>query len=120
MIRLLALVLALCLTMGCGDGTNEGDDMKATLVWSPNTETDLASYLVYRSVAGAPFALLATVPKGTTTYTDDPLPLIDGDVAYYLTAKDQSGNESLHSLTVVRTINAIPPQAPTGLSVVVS
>lgn len=93
---------------------------KATLAWDPNKEADFASYLIYRSVAGAPFAVLTTIPKGTTTYTDDPLPLIDGDVSYYLTAKDTSGNESLHSLTVVKTINTVPPAAPTGLTVVIS
>jgi large repetitive protein len=85
----------------------------ATLTWNANTETDLASYKVYRNGA-----LLATVLKGTTSYVDT-APL-EGTDSYNLTAVDTSGNESAHSVSVSITINTVPPQAPTGLVVVVT
>lgn len=93
--------------------------MKATLTWTANTEADLAGYKVYRSVDGGPLAFLVTVGK-VTTYVDDPLPNIDGDIGYALTALDLSGNESPKSITVIKSINAVPPQAPVGLNVVIS
>lgn len=91
---------------------------KATLTWNANAESDLAGYKIYRSVGTAPMTLLATVGK-VTTYVDDPLPAIDGDIGYALTAYDTAGNESVRSLTVTKTVNAIPPVAPTGLVVVI-
>jgi fibronectin type 3 domain-containing protein len=92
----------------------------AILTWNANTELDLASYRIYRKVGAAPFTLLATVPKPATTYTDSSLPLIDGDITYDLTAVDTTGNESAHSVSVTKTVNLVPPVAPTGLVVVIS
>lgn len=93
---------------------------KATLTWNPNTEPDLANYKIYRKVGSAVSAVLATVPKGTTTFVDDPLPAVDGDITYDLTAVDTSGNESAHSVAVTKTVNLVPPAAPSGLVVVIS
>lgn len=92
---------------------------KATLTWNANAEPDLAGYKVYRSVGTAPQSLLVTLGK-VTTYVDDPLPAIDGDIGYALTAFDTAGNESIKSLTVTKTVNAIPPVAPSGLAVAIT
>lgn len=92
----------------------------AVLNWTPNTEVDLASYRVYRKVGTGAFIVIATVLKGSNSYTDDPLPLVDADITYNLTAVDTSGNESAHSVNVVRTVNLIPPVAPVGLTVVIA
>jgi hypothetical protein len=94
--------------------------MKNTLTWNPSPEADLAGYKVYRSVGTGPLTLLNSVPKGTTTFVDDPIPNIDGDIGYALTAIDVAGNESIKSAVVVKTVNVVPPQAPTGLAVVTS
>jgi chitodextrinase len=83
----------------------------AVLTWTANTEVDLASYRVYRNGAR-----IATVLKGVTTYSDSLA--VDGDYTYDLTAVDTAGNESAHSITVTKTVNTNPPQAPTGLAVV--
>lgn len=91
----------------------------AILTWNANTEPDLKEYRIYRKVGAAALAQLAVVPKGTTTYTDTPLPVMDGDISYNLTAVDTSNNESAHSVTVTKTVNLVPPAAPVGLDVVI-
>jgi fibronectin type 3 domain-containing protein len=93
--------------------------MKATLTWNANTEADLAGYKIYRSIGTGPMTLLASVGK-VTTYVDDPLPNIDGDVGYAVTAVDTAGLESFKSATVTKAVNTVPPQAPTGLAVVIA
>lgn len=84
-----------------------------TLSWNANTESDLSVYKVYRNGA-----VIATVPKGTITYRDTLLS--DGVFVYDLTAVDMIGNESPHSSTVSKTVDTNPPQAPTGLTAVLS
>jgi hypothetical protein len=72
-----------------------------SMIWDPNTETDLAGYKVYRftpcgdALTGAPSVPLSSLAVlGTVnTYTDTTAP--DGvDVEYRVTAYDTSGNES--------------------------
>lgn len=92
----------------------------AILQWDANTETDLKEYKVYRQIGANALVLLATVAKPTVTYTDTPLPAIDGNIVYNLTAVDTSGNESPHSVSVTKTVNLVPPVAPSGLTVVLS
>ena len=72
-----------------------------TLTWdrSPDDgagEQDVAAYLLYGSTrfnrAGAGYALLATLPPGTTTFTDAGAGLGDRDMRFYrLVAKDIGG-----------------------------
>ena len=76
----------------------------ATLTWSPNTDTDLAGYKVYRATAsgayGAPLATLpATLQSNITTYVATGL---QSQTTYFfvLTAYDSAGNESLRSTEV--------------------
>ena len=87
-----------------------------TLTWTANTESDLKEYHVFRAIDGTAFTQLATVPKGTQTFSDTVS--ADGKYDYYLTAVDAGGLESPHSVTVSKTVNANPPAAPVGLVVV--
>lgn len=93
-----------------------------TLTWSPNTESDLAGYHVYRKLGSAPVKGIDTkintslIPKGTTTYAD--VVAVDGDFFYEVSAVDTAGNESAFSAAVDVVVNVVPPSAPTGLSVV--
>jgi hypothetical protein len=76
-----------------------------TLTWNPSAAPDLALYRVYASSTvnadfPAEYDLVAEVPKGTTTYTDDEFTLPDdfGTTYYYvITAVDTSDNESVPS-----------------------
>ena len=69
----------------------------AALTWNPNTETDIASYRVYRSTTPGVYAgALVTVPKPATTYVATGLSV--GTTYYFtITAVDSAGNESPHS-----------------------
>ena len=58
------------------------------VTWTPNTETDLAGYRVYRSLQ-----IIATVGRNTTIYADrDVVPATT--YSYLMTAFDRAGNES--------------------------
>ena len=90
----------------------------AILTWTANTEADLAGYKVYRGLDGATPTFLVSVGK-VTTWTDATLPSTGSKVDYYLTAFDNAGNESAHSVTVSKVYDANPPAAPVGLGVVI-
>lgn len=66
---------------------------KIRITWSPNAESDLAGYLVYRNGVA-----VAYTPKGTTTYTDTGL-LPATTYNYNVTAYDIAGNMSGFSAT---------------------
>lgn len=100
----------------------------ATLTWTPNTETDLAGYKVYRGngvCAIGPLQPLVvggvavSVVSPASTYTDTTVPIFDGSLCYEITAFDTTGNESLRSNRVTKTVNLVPPIPPTGLGVVI-
>lgn len=99
----------------------------AELSWNANTEADLEGYKVYRGngvcvvgplaplvVSGNPVIVLAPL----TTYKDVTVPVFDGELCYEITAYDTSGNESIRSNRATKTVNLIPPIAPTGLVIV--
>jgi fibronectin type 3 domain-containing protein len=74
------------------------------LTWTPNTDSDLASYRVYQSttqgVYGAP---IATVPAGTASHTATGLQV--GNTYYFrITAVDSASNESQPSNEVNKSI----------------
>jgi hypothetical protein len=76
----------------------------ATLTWTPNTDSDLAGYKIYRATAsGAYGAALATVPAGTVTYQATGL---SANTTYFfvITAYDSAGNESSFSNEVNKII----------------
>ena len=91
--------------------------MPNTLTWTANTEPDLKDYRVWRSIGGGAEVVIATVMKGTQTYVDTDT-TVDGVYSYSLTARDSGNLESLHSVSVTKTVNTVPPSAPVGLSVV--
>ncbi|MGZ4314754.1 MAG: fibronectin type III domain-containing protein [Gaiellaceae bacterium] len=68
------------------------------LVWTANTESDLAGYNVYRSVNGGLWSKLNSTPLTTVTFTDTTAPL--GTIDYHVTAIDRAGGESPASTTV--------------------
>ena len=79
--------------------TAEPGSYLITLVWADNTEADLASYNVYRRIAGqSGYELFRTGLTATA--------LVDSSVAsgllyqYVITAVDQTGNESANSQQV--------------------
>ncbi|OAI47497.1 hypothetical protein AYO43_04390 [Nitrospira sp. SCGC AG-212-E16] len=76
----------------------------ANLTWNANSETDLSGYKVYaRTSSGAYAAPVATIPKGTTSYTATGLQT--GTTYFFIvTAYDNAGNESLHSSEVSKSI----------------
>lgn len=76
----------------------------ATLTWNANTETDLASYKVYKATASGAYATpLATIPAGNLTY--QATGLAAGTTYYFIiTAVDTAGNESTFSNEVSKSI----------------
>ncbi|WP_304511313.1 discoidin domain-containing protein [Desulfopila sp. IMCC35008] len=84
-------------------------DNTLSLTWSPNSETDLAGYNVYRNST-----LLNTTLPTDTSYADSDT-VIGGDYSYQITAVDKSGKESALSDTVTAT--AGKPAPPNGIQV---
>lgn len=80
--------------------------------WSANTEPDLASYRLYRRSISAPnWVLHATLPAGTTSFTETDA-LVDPNnpsdsIYYYVKAVDVVGNASNPSNTIVIPIHFI-------------
>jgi fibronectin type 3 domain-containing protein len=91
-------------TVGVTLTVNPPATSSATLTWDANTESDLASYRVYRSTTpGAYGSALATVPTGTTGYVATGLQM--GTTYYFVvTAVDSSDNESQPSNEVSKSI----------------
>jgi len=85
------------------------------LAWNANTETDLAGYKLYRGLGAAAPSFLTAFPKTAISGSDTTVPNTSQTVTYNLTAIDNAGNESLHSNNAVVTVDATPPQAPSGL-----
>ena len=77
------------------------------LSWNANTETDMASYNIYQGTT-----LIGTVNHPGTMF--DILNVPDGTYNYYLSAVDTSGNESIKTDALTFTVNAKPPEKPTG------
>lgn len=75
-----------------------------TLAWDANSESDLASYRIYRSttpgVYGAP---VATVLAGIVSYQMGGLQA--GTYYFTVTAVDSAGNESPRSNEISRVVN---------------
>ncbi|MBN1898562.1 MAG: hypothetical protein JW827_07265 [Spirochaetes bacterium] len=80
-------------------------DRLAELIWTKNTENDLASYLIYRSESeNGPFTRIEEVLDGV--FLDNS---VDNDRTYYykIRAKDINGNISAFSKTVKTTVGPI-------------
>ncbi len=84
--------------------TSSGSASSMTLAWDANSESDLASYRIYRSttpgVYGAP---VATVLAGIVSYQMGGLQA--GTYYFTVTAVDSAGNESPRSNEISRVVN---------------
>lgn len=95
-----------------------------TAEWNRNTEADVKEYGMYMcetancTVSKSPAMLKATIPQ-TVAGVSPTWPMPDGKIgAIAVTAKDQSGNESPLSNTVV--FDTATPGTPTGLTIKLS
>lgn len=92
-------------------------NLKAT--WTPNTETDMAGYNLYRT-DGTRIKLNTTlIPHPTALYlfTTNVPDNTDWTLTFVLTAVDTANNESLDSVTIPFLSNLKSPVAPVGGSV---
>jgi len=77
-----------------------------TLIWSPNTESNLSHYVMYRDTIPGTMVKLDSCPHPDTSYFD--LNIIAGKTYYYkLTAVDNAGNESTPSEEVSATAGMV-------------
>lgn len=81
-----------------------------TLHWSANTEPDLKSYSVVRTV-GQAYSTVATLPAGTTTWLD-PSPPLHVEIAYQVVAQDNGGKTAWSQPVHVTALDTVPPAAP--------
>lgn len=91
-----------------------GDGM-VILVWQNNKESDLAFYKIYRSTNNVNFSFISKTYENIFSDKD-----LDYDTTYYyyITAVDNSGNESEPSIIVsAKPRNLYPPVQPYGLTV---
>ncbi len=88
------------------------------LTWDANAESDLKSYNVKRSTQqGGSYEIIAT--SVTSSYTDTNL-TTETTYYYVVSAIDHSSNESDDSQEVsAKTLQVMPPSAPTGLTATV-
>jgi len=95
------------------DGSLTGDG-EIYLIWDENTENDLATYTLYRSIDGTDFPALVSTPENF--YLDTGLDY-NTEYSYKLTATDDDGNESGFSTELsVTPINLDPPAQPTDFA----
>jgi hypothetical protein len=76
------------------------------LKWTPNTESDLAGYRIYRTQA-EDFRITGTAARNATYYNDN-TGAPPKTFSYKITAFDSSGNESEFSLPVTATTISAP------------
>jgi lipopolysaccharide export system protein LptC len=99
----------------CGSAFGATLNLKAT--WTANTETDMASYKLYRTDGTR--TLIGTIASPSTTYnfsvtvTDNS----SGTLTYVLTAVDTASNESADSATASYHYDLVLPTAPKNLLV---
>ncbi len=82
---------------------------QVVLNWNANTETDLASYKVYRGTTSGNLSVITTVTQPSTSHTDTTV--TNGTTYFYaITALDDSNNESPKSSEVSATPQDTSPQ----------
>lgn len=101
----------------CGSAFGATLNLRAT--WTANTESDMASYKLYRTDGTR--TLIGTIPHPTTSYNFS-VTVPDGSagtLTFVLTAVDTNNNESADSVPASYSYNLdiTPPSAPRNLSV---
>jgi hypothetical protein len=92
-----------------GTGAGERADRSIDLSWTPNTERDLAGYIVYRQeidakgVAAGTATRLNPTPVAGPAYRDQTA-VAGRRYAYFITAINAAGNESAPSEAVQETL----------------
>jgi fibronectin type 3 domain-containing protein len=86
-----------------------------TFEWDANSENDLAGYRLYQSNRSGVYnqSPISVIPAGTETVVVQDIP--DGTYFWVLTAFDNGGNESNRSNEVTKSLDSVPPSAPTQL-----
>lgn len=113
----MVLVLVMVM-MVCGSAWGATLSLKAT--WTANTETDMASYKLYRTDGTR--TLIGTIAHPTVTYNFS-VTVTDGSsgtLTFVLTAVDTNNNESLDSTPASYSYNldTIPPAAPRNMTII--
>ena len=111
------ILVTLCLVCFASITFGASINLKAT--WTPNTETDMASYRLYR-IDTPTRTLLGTINHPPTLPYTFTLSVADGSTGtlrFVLTAVDTSGNESGDSNVMQHPFDFLPPAPPIGLVV---
>ena len=101
------VIVLITIIVSCGSAFGATLNLKAT--WTANTETDMASYKLYRTDGTR--TLIGTIAHPTTSYnfsvtvTDNS----SGTLTYVLTAVDTAGNESADSATASFSYDLVVP-----------
>jgi hypothetical protein len=101
----------------CGSAFGATLNLRAT--WTPNGETDMKEYRLYRTDGTR--TLIGTIPHPTTTYNFS-VTVPDqsaGTLTFVLQAVDTNNNTSPDSLPASYSYNSdtVPPARPSGLTV---
>ena len=91
-------------------------DRENVLSWNANQESDFKEYKLYGGTSSNSSTVLATISKGTQTYSHTNL--LNGTTYYYqISAIDNDGNESARSSEVnAKPQDSVAPETPTGLT----
>ena len=87
--------------------TAQGFHTNIQLSWTPNSETDLDGYRIYRSNDGTDFSIIASVPGNVSSY-NNPTGVPPASFHYKISAFDLSGNESGLSAAVSASTTSLP------------
>jgi len=109
------VIALMAFVMFCGSAFGATLNLKAT--WTANTESDMASYKLYRTDGTR--TLIGTIAFPSTSYnfsvtvTDNS----SGTLTYVLTAVDTAANESADSATASYPYDLVLPTSPKNLLV---
>ena len=105
--------------MVVGAAFNVQADIRVAVTWSPNYETDLAGYNLYRSItSGSEYGKVNSsliIKTDTPQFVDRIHDKVDNIYYYVVTAVDNNSNESTFSNETDVHIDTLPPSSPHGI-----
>ena len=110
-------IVIVLITIIVSFGSAFGATLNLRATWTANTESDMASYKMYRTDGTR--TLIGTIAHPSTSYnfsvtvTDNS----SGTLTFVLTAVDTTGNESTDSATASFSYDFVRPGAPRNLVV---